>query len=242
MILTEQGNFISAGRPVENASTRVQFPASGTYRVLVRTRDWAAPWNAPETESPGRFELLVDGEPLATVFGTEGAEWHWQEGGIVDIEESNREVRVELHDLTGFNGRCDAIVFTTVKKRVPPNEGEAMARFRRKMLGYLAGADYRYGREGRNKTNEESAPEESDDMVMGASVNWNSKKTAADTVFGNTKDRDNLTVFTDPGGDKLGNGQAETGVILSGEIAKRPSDDRDDVPPLSIPEPFFLVW
>ncbi len=71
------------GESVADARTTVRFPAPGTYRVWVRTRDWVAPWNAPG--APGRFQLLVDGKPLETVFGTEGAEWHWQEGGTVEI-------------------------------------------------------------------------------------------------------------------------------------------------------------
>ncbi len=122
------------GRPVEDAATRIAFPAAGTYRVLVRTRDWAAPWNAPE--APGRFQVLVGGEPLPAEFGTEGAEWHWQEGGTVEIAEGGLETTLALRDLTGFNGRCDAILFTTDPDFVPPNEGEAMARFRRALLGH----------------------------------------------------------------------------------------------------------
>ena len=122
------------GRPVEDAVTRIAFPAAGTYRVLVRTRDWAAPWNAPE--APGRFQVLVGGEPLPAEFGTEGAEWHWQEGGTVEIAEGGLETTLALRDLTGFNGRCDAILFTTDPDFVPPNEGEAMARFRRALLGH----------------------------------------------------------------------------------------------------------
>lgn len=30
-------------------------------------------------------------------------------------------------------------------------------------------------------------------------------------------------------------------LILSGEVAKRPPDDRADIPPLSIPELFFVA-
>ena len=69
------------GVPVQDASTAVTLPAAGRYRVWVRTRDWVAPWNAPG--APGRFQLLVDGKPLETTFGTEGAKWHWQDGGVV---------------------------------------------------------------------------------------------------------------------------------------------------------------
>jgi len=119
------------GVPVDDATTTVEFPAPGTYRVLVRTRDWVAPWKVPG--APGKFRLLIDGEPLDTVFGTEGPAWHWQEGGTVRIH--NKQVTLSLEDLAGFDGRCDAILFTTDAELVPPNEGDAMAAFRRKLLG-----------------------------------------------------------------------------------------------------------
>jgi len=123
------------GQPVKDATTAVSFPATGTYRVWVRTRDWVAPWKAPG--APGRFQLLVNGVPLRTIFGTEGANWHWQAGGTVRI--SNRQTTITLHDLTGFEGRCDAIVFTSTggsrTAPTPPNGGEQIATFRRKALG-----------------------------------------------------------------------------------------------------------
>ena len=119
------------GVPVADTTTTVAFPAAGTYRVLVRTRDWVAPWNAPG--APGRFQVLVDGQPLPTLFGTEGATWHWQDGGTVEI--TKKKVAVGLHDLTGFDGRCDAILFTADPKFVPPNQGKALAALRRKALG-----------------------------------------------------------------------------------------------------------
>ncbi len=119
------------GKPVKDAVTMVEFPTPGRYRVLVRTRDWVAPWNAPG--APGKFQLVVDGKTLRTVFGTEGAQWHWQDGGMVDV--ADKTARLRLHDLTGFAGRCDAIVFSADSSFVPPNEGEPMAAFRKEMLG-----------------------------------------------------------------------------------------------------------
>jgi hypothetical protein len=119
------------GEPVKDATTTVEFPQTGKYRVWVRTRDWAAPWKAPG--APGKFQLLIDGVPLKTIFGTEGAEWHWQDGGMVKI--TKKQVDLALHDLTGFEGRCDAIVFTADADFTPPNKGEEMASFRRKALG-----------------------------------------------------------------------------------------------------------
>ncbi len=119
------------GKPVSDAVTTVTFPAAGTYRVWVRTRDWVAPWKAPG--APGRFQVLVNGTPLNAIFGTEGAPWHWQKGGAIRV--TNLRIDVSLHDLTGFEGRCDAIIFTTDTNFAPPNAGEQMAAFRSQALG-----------------------------------------------------------------------------------------------------------
>ena len=119
------------GVPVEDASAVVRFAAKGRYRAWVRTRDWVAPWDAHG--APGRFELLINGTPLKTVFGTEGAQWHWQDGGTIDIEKTVSSV--SLHDLTGFDGRCDAVLFSSDLDFVPPDSGDALRAFRRKCLG-----------------------------------------------------------------------------------------------------------
>jgi len=119
------------GEPVDDAMATVGFAKTGKYRVSVRTRDWVAPWKA--SGAPGRFQLLIDGKPLKTVFGTEGDKWHWQDGGTVEIK--NMQAKIALRDLTGFEGRCDAVVFTTDPAFVPPNENPEMAEFRREMLG-----------------------------------------------------------------------------------------------------------
>ena len=119
------------GEPVEDATKRVEFPKTGRYHVWVRTRDWVGPWKAPGT--PGKFQVLIEGKPIKTIFGTEGPEWHWQNGGTVKI--SKKRVEIALHDLTGFEGRCDAIIFSSDADFVPPNEGEELAEFRRKALG-----------------------------------------------------------------------------------------------------------
>ena len=119
------------GVPVANAETSVELPATGTYRVLVRTRDWVAPFNGPG--APGRFQVVIDGKPLATTFGTEGAQWHWHRGGTIEI--TGKKITVALHDLTGFDGRCDAIIFTADPDFSPPKGGRPLAEFRRKALG-----------------------------------------------------------------------------------------------------------
>jgi FAD dependent oxidoreductase len=118
------------GVPVKDAVTTAKISAPGSYRVWVRTRDWVAPWNAPG--APGKFQLLVDGKALTTTFGTEGADWHWQDGGVIEL---GAEAQVTLHDLTGFEGRCDAILFSKDVHFQPPNELAALTKFRRTALG-----------------------------------------------------------------------------------------------------------
>ena len=118
------------GRPVKDATTEVAFPETGEYRVFVRTKDWVARWNAPG--SPGRFQLVVNGETLKETFGTSGAEWSWQDGGTVQISKTTSTLA--LRDLTGFDGRCDAILFTKTG-RVPPNSSDVLAKWRREKLG-----------------------------------------------------------------------------------------------------------
>ncbi len=118
------------GKPVEDAVANVKFPSSGKYNVFVRTKDWVARWGA--TGQPGRFELSVGGKRLSTTFGTHSAEWSWHPGGEVEIVDT--QVRLTLHDLTGFDGRCDAIYFST-SDSPPPNDPEPLADWRRKLSG-----------------------------------------------------------------------------------------------------------
>ncbi len=108
------------GVPVQDAVTSVTIPL-GQYRVWVRTRNWVPTCSGPD--APGRFQVLIDGVRLPTTFGTEGAEWHWQDGGTVEIK--REKVKLSLHDLTGFAGRCDVIVFASDLSLVAPsNRGQ----------------------------------------------------------------------------------------------------------------------
>lgn len=127
------------GNPAADAKTNVEFPAKGTYRVWVRTRDWVGPWKNPKLPkpqqaegSPGIFQVLVNGNPLPPTFGESGADWHWQDGGMVEIE--NAKAAVALRDLTGFEGRCDAVLFCRDPKFTPPNDLAVLAEFRREAL------------------------------------------------------------------------------------------------------------
>jgi hypothetical protein len=101
------------GNPVADASTTVGFPTLGKYRLWVRTKNWVP----GDWEAPGRFKVKVGAQLLTTEFGTR-ADWGWQDGGLVEITKAS--MAVSLIDLTGFDGRCDALFFTTDPAATPP--------------------------------------------------------------------------------------------------------------------------
>ncbi|MDD2938745.1 MAG: FAD-dependent oxidoreductase, partial [Proteiniphilum sp.] len=99
--------------------------------VFVRTYNWTSPWTTKE--GPGKFQLTVNGKALNNkILGTKSNTWEWQEVGKVKI--NAKTVTIGLRDLTGFNGRCDAIYFT-MDNALPPNEAEALTAFRKEKLG-----------------------------------------------------------------------------------------------------------
>ena len=115
------------GKPVRDAATTITVAEPGRYRIWVRTRDWAAP------HGPGRFQLSIDGNRLQTEFGAQGGEWFWQSAG--EIELPNGEIGLALHDLTGFEGRCDAI-YLSMDEDAPPNAVDEESRaWRRRLRG-----------------------------------------------------------------------------------------------------------
>jgi hypothetical protein len=106
------------GIPVQDATTEIQFPMAGSYRVWVRTKDWVAPWNAPG--APGKFQLILNGKAIKETFGTKSATWHWHDGGIVKV---GSKASLALHDLTGFEGRCEATCSTDQAPQGPQVKG-----------------------------------------------------------------------------------------------------------------------
>lgn len=118
------------GVPVSDAETTVAFSQTGTYNVYVRTFNWTSPWS--KEEGPGRFELTVGETKLSKVLGSTGDKWEWQKAGTVKV--TAKETLITLHDLTGFNGRCDAIYFTTSSSQMPPSDIKELASFRKKVL------------------------------------------------------------------------------------------------------------
>ena len=118
------------GIPVEDASTDATLPEKGIYHVYVRTYNWTSPWYAGE--GPGQFALSVNGKRLSTRLGIEGDRWIWQYAG--QYKATKQDIRITLHDMRGFDGRCDAIYFTTEKADVPPSDLADMETFRRAKL------------------------------------------------------------------------------------------------------------
>ena len=112
------------GTPVADAVTTVVLDKPGIYCLYVRTRNWSAPWQQ-KGKPAGRFLVLIDGEPSYEL-GNEKAEWHWQAGGFYLLKKGKHTIT--LHDLTGFNGRCDALFLTT--DRTPPNDPVKLEAFR----------------------------------------------------------------------------------------------------------------
>jgi len=97
-----------AGMPVPDASMTVELPAAGKWNVYVRTYNWTSPWSGEN--GPGGFNVLADGDTLQNVCGTHGDSWMWQLAGSFRTDRT--EVLIALHDLTGFDGRCDALFLT----------------------------------------------------------------------------------------------------------------------------------
>ena len=118
------------GVPVKDAETEITFPEPGTYYVYVRTFNWTSPWT--QEEGPGKFRLKIGEVQMEKILGAEGTNWMWQEAGTVTI--SNLKTTVCLQDITGFEGRCDAIYFTTEQGKIPPTEVPELEIFRRQKL------------------------------------------------------------------------------------------------------------
>ncbi|MDH7568730.1 MAG: FAD-dependent oxidoreductase, partial [Armatimonadota bacterium] len=117
------------GEPVADAFTRVRLPRAGVYHLWVRCKDW-------HETSPGAFQVLINDRPSAVTFGTQRKDWSWVHGGAFTLPAGT--VTLRLHDLTGYYGRCDALLLTTDARLVPPDDLESLARFREGLLGRKA--------------------------------------------------------------------------------------------------------
>ena len=117
------------GRPVADAVTSVDL-GPGELVLWVRTRDWAAP------HGPGRFGVAVGGF-VSDVLGVGDGEWNWQRAGTVG---GGGRMKVALHDLSGFEGRVDALFFARDRERPPRTWQE-----RKRLLGLGRPSRREYG-------------------------------------------------------------------------------------------------
>lgn len=126
------------GTPLaKDAVTTFEIEEEGDYNLLVRTKNWTAFWS--EGKTPGIFAIKVDGVADEAEFGlgcagatrAERAAWYWQKGGKYHFTKGKHEVA--LHDLTGLDGRCDAIIFTK-SEETPDNSLEAYKALRAEIM------------------------------------------------------------------------------------------------------------
>ena len=118
------------GRPVEDATTTVVVDEAGDYEVWVRAKDWVPGYH------PGQFALSINGTKLDSIFGANDQDWSWQSAGKVALPAG--EVSLALHDLTGFNGRCDAVFLERLGGEPPNDVGEQSRAWRRRLRGLPA--------------------------------------------------------------------------------------------------------
>ena len=116
------------GRAVEDASTEISIRKSGTYHIWVRTYNWTAPWN--KEEGPGAFRIKIGGKILEQTLGTTGSRWNWQYAGSAKLK-AGKSV-LALSDLTGFDGRCDAIFLSRETGLSLPDDLSGLDLFRRR--------------------------------------------------------------------------------------------------------------
>ena len=97
------------GRPVADAKTSFEAKEGGTYTVWARTRNWTAHWSPL---AAGIFNVVIDGAALGDPLGTGENDWRFVQVGELKLDAGKHTLA--LHDLTGFDGRCDVIVLSNV--------------------------------------------------------------------------------------------------------------------------------
>lgn len=118
---------IGLGTPVADAVTTATVPHPGNYRLWARTKDWT-----PE-HHPGLFQISLGTRTIEHAFGGSGRRgWTWEDGGIHEL---SGQIEVRLHDLTGYYGRCDALVLAGDLQWTPPQDTGEIAALRQRYGG-----------------------------------------------------------------------------------------------------------
>lgn len=116
------------GVPVDDASTDFEITDDGEYYIWSLTRDWTSVWNIKEPA--GKYTIKIDGSEFNSILGTNGKEWAWQLAGKRFLGKGIHTIA--LHDLTGFNGRCDA-VYITASSVIPDSSITAVDEMRQQL-------------------------------------------------------------------------------------------------------------
>ncbi len=104
------------GHPVADAKTTFPVKQDGIYKVYIRTYNWTSPWF--NGKGPGGFVVKVNNKEIG-ITGNAGSAWSWVSLGTVALRKGANTV--SLHDLTGLDGRCDAIFLSNDGEK--PNNG-----------------------------------------------------------------------------------------------------------------------
>ena len=116
------------GRPVADATTGFTLDKGGRYRLWVRCRNWLQEY------SPGQFTVLLNGTAARSAFGRASSDaWLWEDGGEVELMAGANTIA--LHDLTGYYGRCDAILLTRDLAYRPPEKLDGTTLERGRLTG-----------------------------------------------------------------------------------------------------------
>jgi hypothetical protein len=115
------------GRPVDDAQTTIEVVTAGRYQVWARTKDWVP------AHHPGRFNVAINGNVIEHECGSHGGDWVWEQIGEIDLQQGS--VDIALRDLTGFDGRCDALFFSSTGSQPVDGIGEDAHRWRKERRG-----------------------------------------------------------------------------------------------------------
>lgn len=118
------------GKPVADAVTVIELPKIGKWHAWVRTRDWTAVWK--RGSSAGIFKLKLGEQFFENILGNNGEKWDWQYCGSIEVSEKKQ--KLSLCDLTGFNGRCDAVYLSNDINDSPENTEEFRIRVSEKKI------------------------------------------------------------------------------------------------------------
>jgi hypothetical protein len=119
------------GTPVADASTEIEIKDAGSHRIWVRTLDWTKRLGRPS--GAGAFDLLVNGRKSGDSLGVGPETWIWQPAGTADLTTGKN--LLALRDLTGFNGRVDAILLSSDPSFTPPEKNHVADRATPKPAG-----------------------------------------------------------------------------------------------------------